>query len=64
MTILAALKTPDANLRLSAGGNRWMFYDGATDEWVVREWKPHQRKLHELIRTPDEERAVEVLKAD
>ncbi len=59
MGIVAALKNPDLNLRISAGGNRWAYWDGMG--WVVMEHKYGAKKSTVLGRESFEKRVVELL---
>ena len=58
MNIIEALKDKRNNLRLSAGGGRWLYWDMIYEEWVVREHKYRARNTQVLLETPDEELAV------
>ncbi len=58
MTIIEALKKQD--LRISAN-NKWLYWDEATDEWVVMVHHYKRKGVIELIRTKYEAEAVEIL---
>jgi len=58
MTIIEALKTEP--IRVS-NGDRWLYFDETTEEWVVNEHRYGKRKVTCLIRTTVESDAVDVL---
>lgn len=57
--ILAALKNPDLNLRISAGGNRWAYWDG--DAWMIIERKYGAKKNTILGKVSFDKDMVELL---
>lgn len=58
MTIIELLKTPHHNLRVSYG-DTWLYWDGESAEWIVRQHKSYARQGAVMYRG-DEDKAVSV----
>lgn len=60
MDIIEALKQENSPLRIS-NGNRWLFWDYISDEWVVMQHRYNARRSVEVYRGNSEALAVEEL---
>ena len=63
MKIVEALKLPDSTLRITTG-NRYLYWNEISAEWVVVEHSLRMRKDVIQIMTPDEDLAVKYLRGE
>ena len=63
MKIIEALKVQDSTLRITTG-NRYMYWNTISSEWVVVEQSFRMRKDVIQIMTPDEDLAVKYLRGE
>jgi len=64
MTIVEALKTEYRKDIRVIQGDRWLYFDRGTCEFVVREQKKYKKFSEVMVTTVNEEVAVEVLLKD